>query len=178
MACHTPRVPPPEVSVRRATAADAETLARLATHPDVEPFLSVTTARDPVALREEIAQSEREPQLGGRFVFEVAGRTVGGAAVRTVNRRSRIAAIGAVVVDPRERGRGLGAAGVRALAEQLLTAGGFHRVELEAYGDNPAALRTFERAGFVREGVRRRAYWRRDAWQDGVLFGRLAEDGA
>jgi RimJ/RimL family protein N-acetyltransferase len=28
----------------------------------------------------------------------------------------------------------------------------------------------------VREGVRRKAYWRNDAWVDGVLFGLVAED--
>jgi RimJ/RimL family protein N-acetyltransferase len=34
----------------------------------------------------------------------------------------------------------------------------------------------FERAGFMREGVRRRAYDRAGAWQDGVSFGLLADD--
>jgi RimJ/RimL family protein N-acetyltransferase len=34
----------------------------------------------------------------------------------------------------------------------------------------------FERAGFVREGVRRRAYDRAGGWQDGVFFGLLAEE--
>ena len=32
-----------------------------------------------------------------------------------------------------------------------------------------------ERVGWVREGVRRRAYWRDEAWVDGVLFG-LVDD--
>jgi RimJ/RimL family protein N-acetyltransferase len=51
-----------------------------------------------------------------------------------------------------------------------------HRVQAECYGDNPAAHRLFERAGFTREGTRRRAYWRRGGWLDGVLFGLLAEE--
>ena len=33
-----------------------------------------------------------------------------------------------------------------------------------------------ERAGFTREGVRRRAYWRDDEWVDGVLYGLVSED--
>jgi RimJ/RimL family protein N-acetyltransferase len=32
------------------------------------------------------------------------------------------------------------------------------------------------RAGFVREGVRRKAYWRHGEWVDGVLYGLVAED--
>jgi len=49
-------------------------------------------------------------------------------------------------------------------------------VQLEVYGFNDGAMRTFERAGFVREGTRRMAYRRRDAWHDGVLFGLIRED--
>jgi hypothetical protein len=37
-------------------------------------------------------------------------------------------------------------------------------------------IRVFERAGFTRESIRRAAYDRHGAWQDGILFGRVAED--
>jgi RimJ/RimL family protein N-acetyltransferase len=30
--------------------------------------------------------------------------------------------------------------------------------------------------GFVREGVRRRAYWRHGEWVDGVLYGLVREE--
>lgn len=33
-----------------------------------------------------------------------------------------------------------------------------------------------ERAGFVREGVRRKTYWRNEQWVDGMLFGLIRED--
>jgi RimJ/RimL family protein N-acetyltransferase len=49
-------------------------------------------------------------------------------------------------------------------------------VQLEVYGFNGPGLRTFERAGFVREGARRKAYRRHGEWQDGVLFGLIRED--
>jgi len=44
------------------------------------------------------------------------------------------------------------------------------------YGFNEAGIRHAERAGFVREGVKRRAYRRHDRWVDGVLFGITRED--
>ena len=53
---------------------------------------------------------------------------------------------------------------------------GFHRIQMEVYGFNERALRHAERAGWVREGVRRKAYWRNDEWVDGILFGLVAED--
>ena len=53
---------------------------------------------------------------------------------------------------------------------------GFHRLELEIYGFNERAIAHAERSGFVREGVKRRAYWRHGEWVDGVLFGLVVED--
>ena len=53
---------------------------------------------------------------------------------------------------------------------------GFHRLQMEIYGFNERAMRHAERAGFMREGVRRKAYWRNDEWVDGVLYGLVAED--
>ena len=47
---------------------------------------------------------------------------------------------------------------------------------MEIYGFNERAMRHAERAGFTREGVRRKAYWRDDEWVDGVLYGLVAED--
>ena len=53
---------------------------------------------------------------------------------------------------------------------------GYHRVQMEIYGFNERAMRHAERAGFTREGVRRKAYWRNDEWIDGVLYGLVSED--
>ena len=47
---------------------------------------------------------------------------------------------------------------------------------MEIYGFNERAMRHAERSGFVREGVRRKAYWRNDEWVDGVLYGLVVED--
>jgi RimJ/RimL family protein N-acetyltransferase len=79
------------------------------------------------------------------------------------------------MLHPRLRGRGLGTAAVRALADRAFAAG-VHRLEGEVLAHNVAAVRGFEAAGFTREGVRRRAYLRDGAWTDSVLLGRLAED--
>jgi RimJ/RimL family protein N-acetyltransferase len=79
------------------------------------------------------------------------------------------------MVDPAARGRRLGVAILKAVARDAF-ARGVHRLEGEVYGFNEPALRTFDSAGFVREGVRRRAYDRHGAWQDGVRFGLLADD--
>ena len=47
---------------------------------------------------------------------------------------------------------------------------------MEVYAFNERALRHAERAGWIREGMRRKAYLRDGAWVDGVMFGLVEED--
>ena len=162
-----------QVELRAAVPGDAELLARLATHPEVARFVSPATERDPAAMRELIAAGGDD---GRWFVVEADGRAAGTMAFSTRSRHSRIASVHGVMIDPDVRGRGVGEAALRALVTHLTDERGYHRIELETYGFNTAAQSLFERCGFAREGVRRRAYWRFDAWQDGVQYALLADE--
>jgi RimJ/RimL family protein N-acetyltransferase len=164
------------VSIRRATADDAEFVAGLVAHEEVEPFLAAVRAREPEAVREEIERSQREPERYGVFVIEADGRRAGTMGFEVSNRRSRIASLGGLAVHPDFRGRRLADDAARLLQRHLIHDLGYHRLQLEIYGFNERAIRHAERAGFVREGVRRKAYQRHGEWVDGVLFGLIAED--
>jgi RimJ/RimL family protein N-acetyltransferase len=164
------------VALRPACQDDVPYLQRLVTHPEVAPFLAAVRASGAEELAAEIARAESDPDAFGVVVITEAGTAVGAATWERVNRRSRIAAVSGVALDPEARGRGVAGAALVLLVDELLDRRGFHRIQLEVYGFNTHAASFFERAGFVREGVRRRAYWRNDAWVDGILFGLVAED--
>jgi RimJ/RimL family protein N-acetyltransferase len=167
-------------SLRRAAASDADFLATLAVNEDVSPFLAVMSARDVDAFLEEIEGAEAAPHERGRFVIDAdeedARWAAGSVAFEVRNRRSKIAHLYGLMLHPSYRGRGLARSATRLFTDYLLTDLGYHRVELECYGYNERAIRHFERAGFVREGVKRKAYWRNDEWVDGVFFGLVRED--
>ena len=93
-----------------------------------------------------------------------------------VNQRSRIADLGSLAIHPDFRGNRVSDVAARLFQRHLIDELGFHRLQMEVYGFNERAMRHAERSGFVREGVRRKAYWRDDDWVDGVLFGLVAED--
>ena len=95
---------------------------------------------------------------------------------RWVSIRSRIANLRGLMLAPEFRGRGIADSAARLLVRHLIFDLDYHRVQLECYGFNERAIRHAERAGFVREGVKRKAYWRHDEWVDGVLFGLVRED--
>lgn len=148
-----------------ATAEDVAWLRALALDATVAPFLAFGAA-------------DALPDQVGRGEFLIARRDAPVAAARmvVVNERSRIAEVRSLMVDTGARGHGHGVAALRALADRAFSEAGLHRLQAEVYAFNHAAIATFERAGFQREGVRRSAYDRRDAWQDAVCFGLLAED--
>jgi RimJ/RimL family protein N-acetyltransferase len=164
------------VSLRRARVDDADFLVELFTHDDVEPFLAAVRAKDIDAVRDEIERSEAEPEAFGVFVVEVDGQRAGTVRFERANRRSRIADLGGLAIHPDFRGGKVSDDAARQFQRHLIRDLGFHRVQLEIYGFNERAMAHAERAGFTREGVRRKAYWRNDEWVDGVLFGLVEED--
>jgi RimJ/RimL family protein N-acetyltransferase len=162
-------------ALRRATADDLGFLAALAAHEDVEPYMAGGAVRDEEGLREEIRRGQEEPHDQGRLVIEVDGRRAGVMAFEVKNRRSRIAHVYGVMLHPDFRGRGLAEAAARRLVTHLFEDLDYHRIELEVYGFNERAIRHAERI-YVREGVKRKAYWRHGEWVDGILFGLVRED--
>jgi RimJ/RimL family protein N-acetyltransferase len=164
------------VSIRRARLDDVQFLVDLVNHDDVEPFLAAVGAKTPEEIRAEVERSVSEPDAFGVFVVEVDGERAGTMRFSRANRRSRIADLGGLAVHPDFRGRRVADEAARLFQRHLLEDLGFHRLQLEVYGFNERAQRHAERSGFVREGVRRKAYWRGERWVDGVLYGLVAED--
>jgi RimJ/RimL family protein N-acetyltransferase len=164
------------VAIRRATADDIDFLVELTTHHEVDPYLAARRATTREELLAEIERSQREPEEFGRFVIEVDGERAGVMGFRVENQRSRVASLGGLAVHPDLRGRGVAEEAARLFQRHLIFELGYHRLQLEIYGFNDRAIRHAERAGFVREGVKRKAYRRHGEWVDGVVFGLIRED--
>jgi RimJ/RimL family protein N-acetyltransferase len=165
-----------KVSIRRAREEDVDFLVELVSHEDVEPFLAASRTRGPDEVRSEIVRSDEDPAAFGLFVIEVGGELAGTMGFTRTNERSRIANLGGLAVHPRHRGAKIADTAARLFQRHLFDDLGFHRAQMEIYGFNERALAHAERAGFTREGVRRKAYWRNDEWVDGVLYGLVVED--
>jgi RimJ/RimL family protein N-acetyltransferase len=164
------------VWIRRARLDDADFLAKLVTHEDVEPFLAAVRAKSRDEILAEIKRSEAEPDAFGVFVIEVDEKRAGTMRFERANRRSRIADLGGLAIHPDFRGSKIADTAARQFQRHLFGDLGFHRLQMEIYGFNERAMAHAERSGFIREGVRRKAYWRNDEWVDSVLYGLVAED--
>ena len=161
------------VTIRAAGESDLEFLVELYADEDVRPFLAAAGSYDREGIAAKIAQ---DPERGGLLVVELDGEPAGAMGWELRNRRSRIVHVSGLAVHPSSRGRRVADEAARLLQHHLIRELGFHRIELEIYGFNERAQRHAERAGFIREGVKRKAYAGADGWVDGVLYALVAED--
>ena len=164
------------VALRRARSDDAAFLLALITDEETRPFLGGHAGETLDEVLDEIERSEREPEVSGWFVVEVDGTNAGCVGFHRTNERNRIVEAGRFVIHPDFRGRGIGDEVARLLQRHLLVDLEFHRLELQIYGFNERAIAHAERSGFVREGIKRKAYFKHGEWQDAVLFSLLRED--
>jgi ribosomal protein S18 acetylase RimI-like enzyme len=81
-----------------------------------------------------------------------AGGHVVAYALTMFRKGSRVARIYSIAVAEEARGRGLAAA-LLADAERIGVARGAERISLEVRGDNPAAIRLYERHGYAFKGI-------------------------
>jgi RimJ/RimL family protein N-acetyltransferase len=164
------------IALRRATPDDVDFLVALVADDETRPFLGNRAADTHEHARADVERSQSDPDAYGWFVIEVEGERAGCVAFERISEQHRIAEAGRFVVAPSYRGRRIGVEAAQAFQRLLLRDLGFHRIELKVYGFNERALVHAERAGYVREGVKRRAYLKDGEWVDAVLFGLTQED--
>ncbi|KAB2972837.1 GNAT family N-acetyltransferase [Streptomyces sp. SS1-1] len=165
--------------LRPFTEDDAAVMAEIIEDPDVVRFtgepsaeLTVERLRDWYGSRS--AQSDR---LDLAVTDRATGELVGEVVLFEWDPRARGCTF-RTLIGPRGRGRGLGTEATRLIVGHGFEQLGLHRIQLEAYGHNARALRVYEKAGFVREGVRREADFRDGRWLDWVLMAVLEQEWA
>jgi len=161
------------ITLRRATVEDADFLVELVNDDDTRRYLGNRVSDTREAALADIA---RPPDEFGWYVIEVDGERAGCVAFERVSEQHRIASAGRFAVHPDFRERRIGVEAAQLFQRLLLGELGFHRVELQIYGFNERAIAHAERAGYVREGVKRRAYLKDGEWVDAVLYALTEED--
>jgi RimJ/RimL family protein N-acetyltransferase len=160
--------PPPAVTVRPATPADVDTLVAMLAEVAAEGRWIGTEAPVDVERRRRRLLEDVEGGHAIVLVAEAAGEPVGQLGLHLAP--YGVADLGMLVVAG-WRGRGVGTA---LLAEAVRRAreAGAHKLALQVWPHNTAAIALYERFGFQREGYLRRHYRRRsgELW-DAVVMG-------
>ena len=156
----------PGFEVRPANLEDARALA--------ETFAAVAEERDGIASEPPVDVDARtarfEASVGDTLVAVADGDVIG--SLHIVRSPFGVGDIGMLVV--REwRGRGVGSALLAAAIEKA-RADGLHKLALDVFPHNEAAIALYRKFGFVEEGRRVKHYRRRsgELW-DAIVMGLL-----
>jgi RimJ/RimL family protein N-acetyltransferase len=99
------------------------------------------------------------------FVLSNRGRVAGYCELSHHQRNSKSAMLSRVIVAPRHRGKGYGTLMIREVLQCGFADLGLNRIGLGVFDFNEAAIKCYQRAGFVREGTLRQSakvgdsYW-------------------
>lgn len=83
------------------------------------------------------------------------GKGLGSVYIRDIDRHHNKAEYGIFIGEADARGRGVGSATARLMLQYCFEEEGLHRVYLRAFATNEQAIRSYEKAGFVKEGLLR-----------------------
>lgn len=125
-----------------------------------------------------IARYEEGRRDGTREGFALEdddGTFLGLGVVPRIDGEEKTAELGYVVV-PEARGRGIATAALRLLTDFAFQELGMERLELMIAVHNEPSKVVAERAGYVREGVLRSAYFKQGRREDTEIWSRLPSD--
>lgn len=123
------------------------------TMTDTEEFMSRMLQSSHIGCNFVVADKRDESYIGQLDLF-------------TINWKQRWGELGFVIGKQEWRNRGVGTEALGLMLEYAFQTLGLERVQLEVYMDNHQALRCYEKAGFVLEGVKRHAIFLEGAYAD------------
>ncbi|MDX1907980.1 MAG: GNAT family protein [Bacteroidia bacterium] len=133
-----------------------------------------TTLPDLRRYLEQVAADPHTVMLA--MIEQASGRHVGNIKLHNFNWLNRTGEIGLLIGDKTAWGKGYGAESC-----QLVLAYGFnrlnlHKIWLAVYANNPAAIRLYEKIGFVHEGRQREQVFSDGVYVDKLFMGMLAHE--
>jgi len=143
-----------------------------------DPELRATLAqRYPMSMAREADWIERvtRGQDPSEMTFAIClvegNRHVGNCGLVAIDRDNRTATLGILIGERDCRGKGFGAEAIRVLCRFAFEEMDLRKIRLDAHAENAAALKTYERVGFRREGILREEVYRNGRPVDVVRMG-------
>jgi RimJ/RimL family protein N-acetyltransferase len=172
-------LPGERVRLRAPERDDLPTFVRWFNDPEVRHFLA---AYLPMSMAQEERWFEERLNAKDEFFFVVealvddAFTPIGTITLVGVDWKNRISKFGTMIGEKDYWGQGLGTEATRVLLRFAFGELNLHRVELEVYDFNARAIRSYEKAGFRREGTKRQALFRAGRYRDVHVMGILREE--
>jgi len=151
--------------------ADEPTLRRWINDPRVWRTLSTRRPVNECREREWIeSHGKNNTDVVCGIVARDGDRLVGSCGLHQFSHIDHSAVFGLMIGEVEAQNHGYGSEATKLMVQLGFEEFNLHRIELAVYDFNPRAIRVYEKAGFVREGVRREAAWRDGQYRDVLVY--------
>ncbi|MHA7579178.1 GNAT family N-acetyltransferase [Paenibacillus vandeheii] len=103
-------------------------------------------------------------------------QVIGDIALMDMHTKNRSAHIRIAIDNTEHQGKGYGSEALLLMLDYGFGICNLHRIELEVYAFNQRAIRTYEKLGFQREGVRRDALFYNHQYHDAIQMSILEDE--
>lgn len=167
------------VTLRPARPEDAEAYYAQNYCPLDEEVARFTGSKR-VFTREEVTsfflRSLEDPDRSFFLLVDEKGQILGETVLNEIDWELRCANFRIAIYRSTERGRGLGTWATEKTRDFAFEVLKLHRLELDVYSFNPRGERTYEKAGFRREGVLRDSILDGEQYADDILMAILEDE--
>ena len=159
------------------TDADTDLIVKWRNTPSVVQNFIFRQTFTPEMHRSWLATKVATGQVVQYIILDNAdGKPVGSVYYRDIDNHNRSAEYGIFIGEESARGKGLGTEAARLFTDFGFAGLHLHRISLRVLAENAAARRSYEKAGFVQEGVFRDMELLDGAYRDVVFMAKLAEN--
>lgn len=167
-----------QVGIRPLGPFDAGAIRRFMLDREVahllfEEMLLIPPSTFAMAMALWAARLANQPEYG---IITRDGRLIGSTKLWRISEQNRSAMLTIYIGERQNWGRGYGTEALRLILREGFGRLGLKRVELHVFDFNERAIRSYEKAGFLREGMRRQALSRGATYHDIWVMGILREE--
>lgn len=164
------------VRLRPIADADTDLIVKWRNTPSVVQNFIFRQTFTPEMHRSWLATKVATGQVVQYIIIDKANdKPVGSVYYRDIDNHNRSAEYGVFIGEESARGKGLGTETAKIFTDFGFAELQLHRISLRVLAENTAARRSYEKAGFVQEGVFRDMELLDGQYRDVVFMARLAE---
>ena len=155
----------PGVTLRPIELKDTPLIVQWRNQEDVRKNLYIQTDLTP-EMHEQWYHTRVATGQCAQFIIECELGPIGTVFLKNIDHTLQKAEFGIFLGSCECRGKGYGSAAAAQILEYGFTVLALNRIYLSVFMSNPAAIRSYEKAGFRREGVLRQDFKNQDGFVD------------
>lgn len=166
------------VRLRAYETKDIEAAKTYINDPELKYYL-MPGVPFPMTLSDETKFIEGISAFKDNYSFAIdtlEGHYIGGCGLNNVDWKNRVAMVGIFIGDKDYWGKGYGSDAMTVLINFIFNEMNLNRIMLNVYGFNKRAIKSYEKCGFVKEGLLRQALFKGGQYHDEVIMSILREE--